>query len=73
MSNLSLTKIFTAIAGILILLNLKEILNVLGPAGQWFAESLDGINNFPQGAQTTIAFFVILLVIVIVLKVLKLI
>ncbi|MEN6307697.1 MAG: hypothetical protein ABFD91_08075 [Anaerohalosphaeraceae bacterium] len=71
MPQLSLTKIFAAILGIIILINLREALGVFGPVYDWFCESLDGIRNFPEGAQTAIAFLSIALACVIVSKHIK--
>ena len=68
MPTLSLKKIFTAIIGILILIHLKDILRGVQPAYFWFCESLDGIRDFEDGAQVAIAFYLILLIIVLIFK-----
>ncbi len=71
MPTLSLRKIAIAIAGFLILINLKKILRVFQPAYTWFAESLNGLNQFPKDAQTAIAFALVLLFVVLITKTLK--
>jgi len=68
MPTLSLKKIFTAIIGILILIHLKDILRGVQPAYFWLCESLDGIRDFEDGAQAAIAFYLILLIIVLIFK-----
>ena len=68
MPTLSLRKIFTAIIGILILIHLGDILRTLQPAYFWLCESLEGITYFSRGAQTAIAFNMILLVIVLIFR-----
>lgn len=58
----------TVIIVILLLVNLKAILNSVRSMCNWFATSLDGLNNFSEGAQTAIAFTSILMVIVMIYK-----
>jgi hypothetical protein len=65
---LSLTKIFMAIFGFIVLLHLKEIYSVIGNIYEWFAESLEFMRHFPRDAQAAIAFLTIILVIVLVVK-----
>ena len=71
MPQLSLTKILIAIIAIIALLHLRDILNVLSQIYEWFANSLGFMKYFPQGAQVAIAFYSILLVIVLVFKTIK--
>jgi hypothetical protein len=68
MPKLSITKIFAAIAGILILLHLRNIFEFIGSIYEWFARSLRFMRHFPEGAQAAIAYLTIILVIVIVFK-----
>jgi hypothetical protein len=68
MQKLSLTKIFAAIAGILILMYLRNIFEFIGDICEWFARSLRFMRHFPEGAQAAIAYLTIILVIVIVFK-----
>jgi len=66
---LSLKKIFIAIIGIIILTHLRDILRVFQPAYFWLCESLEGLNDFSDGAQTAIAFSLMLLAVVLALRV----
>ena len=68
MPTLSLKKIFTAIAGVLILIHLKDILRGLQPAYYWFCDSLDGLRDFEEGAQAAIAVTTIILIVVLTLR-----
>ncbi len=68
MPKLSLIKIFAAIVGIIVLLHVKNILEVIGHIYEWFARSLRFMRNFPQDAQAAIAFCSILLVAVLIFK-----
>jgi len=68
MPKLSLTKIFAAIIGIIVLLHVNDILEVIGQIYEWLARSLRFMRNFPQDAQATIAFCSILLVVVLIFK-----
>lgn len=65
---LSLTKIFLAIIGLIILFHIKDVLKVFRQIFSWFSESLSFINDFPEDAQAAIAFCSILLVVVIIFK-----
>lgn len=66
---LSLTKIFAAIAGIIALLHLKVIMEVIARVYNWFCDSLEPMRDFPEGMQATIAFCSILLIVVVLLKI----
>lgn len=66
MPPLSLKKIFLAILGILALIHRKEILETLEPIGWWFRDSLQGFYDFPRGAQSAIAFFILVLIAVLI-------
>jgi len=68
MPTISLKKIFTAIAGILILVHLKNILRAIQPVYFWLCDSLDGLRDFEEGAQAAIAFLSLLLIAVFVFK-----
>lgn len=68
MPRLSLKKIGIAIVGIIILTHLKQILRAFQPIYIWFCESLNGLNHFPEDAQTAIAFALVLLFIVLITK-----
>jgi hypothetical protein len=68
MPTLSLKKIFTAIIGILILIHLKDFLRAVQPAYLWLCESLAEFRYFPRGAQAAIAFYTIILIIVLIFK-----
>jgi len=68
MPKISLTKIFAAIIGIIVLLHLKEIFEFIGNICEWFARSLRFMRHFPPGAQAMIAYLTIILVIVLVFK-----
>ena len=68
MPTLSLRKIFTAIIGILILIHLGDILRAFQPVYIWLCESLAEFRNFPRGAQAAIAFYTIILIIILIFK-----
>jgi hypothetical protein len=68
MRKLSLTKILTFIVIVVMLGNLSSVLKVFGVMIGWFGKSLDGLNQFPEGAQTAIAYLSILLVAVMIYK-----
>ena len=68
MRKLSLTKILTFIVIVMMLGNLSSVLKVFGIMIGWFGKSLDGLNQFPEGAQTAIAYLSILLVAVMIYK-----
>lgn len=53
------------------LINLKAISNFLRSICSWFAASIDGLNNFSEGAQTAIAFTSVLLVVVLLFKLIQ--
>jgi len=69
MPKLSLTKIFAAIVGIIMLLHLREIFGFIGSVFGWFAESLQFMRDFPEGAQAAIAVAMIGVIIVVTLRV----
>ena len=69
MPTLSLKKIFTAIIGTMILINLKDILRGIQPAYFWLCESLDKIRDFDEGAQAAIAVVTISLIVVLALRI----
>lgn len=60
MEKLSLKKIGAIIVGIIALCHLKEILGAFGQIYSWFAESLEPIRDFPEGARAAIAFCTLL-------------
>jgi hypothetical protein len=66
---MSLKKIFSAIIGVMFLINLKAILRALEPAYFWFCDSLDGLRDFDEGAQAAIAVLMILAAIVLTMKI----
>lgn len=66
MNRLSFRKISTIIIVIVVLINLKNISSSVRSGCGWFGESLSGLNNFSEGAQTAIAFVSILLVVVLI-------
>lgn len=68
MPTLSLKKIFLAIAGIMLLIHLKDILGAIQPAYSWFGESLARIRDFEEGAQAAIAFYSIIFVIILIFR-----
>ena len=68
MRKLSLTKILTFIVIVMMLGNLSSVLKIFGVMIGWFGKSLDGLNQFPEGAQTAIAYLSILLVAVMIYK-----
>jgi len=68
MPKLSLTKIFTAVVGIIMLLHLRGIFEFIGSVYEWFADSLTFMRDFPEGAQAAIAFCSILLAAVLIFK-----
>ena len=68
MPTLSLKKISLAIMGIIALAHLRDILRVFQSVYAWLSKSLNGLNNFPEGAQAAIAFLSILLAIVLLLR-----
>ena len=71
MPTLSLKKIFIAIAGIMVLSHMNDILRAIQPIYSWFGESLDGVRNFDDGLQTAIAFLSILFVLVYIFRTFK--
>ena len=68
MQKLSLTKIFFLAIGIIALAHLGHILEAFGQVYNWFAYSLEPIRYFPEGAQVTIAFLLLLLIAMFVFK-----
>lgn len=68
MPKLSLKKIFVLIVGIIALAHLGQILKTFGEIYNWFAESLEPIRDFPEGAQVAIAFLSLLLIAVFVFR-----
>ena len=68
MPPLSLNKIMTAIMFIVILWHLKSILHYLEPVFVWLSSSLQGLYDFPAGAQTAIAFLTLILIVVLIVK-----
>ncbi len=68
MPTLSLKKIFAAIIGIIALVHLRSILRVFQSVYSWLGESLEGLNNFSEGARTAIAFSSLLLAVVLALR-----
>jgi len=71
MPPLSLKKIFTAIIGIIALFHLKDILRAIQSIYSWFGESMEGFNDFSDGARTTIAVYLLLLVVVVAFKIIN--
>ena len=71
MAPLSLTKIFSAIIGIIALFHLKDILRAIQSIYSWFGESLEGFNDFSDGARTAIAMNLILLMVVVAFKIIN--
>jgi hypothetical protein len=68
MPQISLTKIFAAIVGVIVLMHLENIFEFIGNICEWFTRSLRHMRNFPPGAQAAIAYLTIIMVIVIVFK-----
>jgi hypothetical protein len=68
MAPLSLKKILILGVCIALWFYRKAILEALAPMGWWFRDSLDGLYDFPKGAQTAIAFLSIVLVVVLIAK-----
>lgn len=68
MPKLSLAKIFILVVGIIALAHLGYILEAFGDIYNWFAQSLEPIRYFPEGAQVTIAFLCLLLIAIFVFK-----
>ncbi len=68
MPALSLKKIFAAIIGIIALVHLRSILRVFQSVYSWLGESLEGLNDFSEGAQAAIAFCSILLAVVLAVR-----
>jgi len=68
MKKLSSTKIFTFIVVVILLVNLSSVFKLFGAILVWFGKSINGLNQFPEGAQTAIAFLSILLVVVMIYK-----
>lgn len=66
---ISLKKIAVIILGIIALAHLDQLLYKLDRIYRWFAESLEPIEDFPEGAQAAIAFLSILLCLVVLLKI----
>jgi len=64
----SLRKIGIAIVGLIALMHLSRIKAAVRPILEWFREALGGFHNFSSGAQTAIAFFTIILLVVILSK-----
>lgn len=68
MKKLSSTKIFAFIVIVMLLANLSSVLKLFGAILVWFGKSINGLNQFSEGAQTAIAFLSILLVAVMIYK-----
>ena len=71
MPQLSLKKMAIAIIGIILLVHLGEILDNIEAIRRWFIDHLAFIDDFPDGAQAAIAFYSIVLIVVIVLKTMR--
>ena len=71
MKKMSSTKIFTFIVIVIILANLSSIFKVFGIMLVWFGKSLNGLNQFPEGAQSAIAFLSVLLLVVMFFKLMQ--
>ena len=69
MKKLSPTKILTFVVIVMVLANLSSVLKIFGFMLVWFGKSINGLNQFPEGAQTAIAFLSILLVVVMIFKI----
>jgi type II secretory pathway component PulF len=70
MPQLSIKKIMQFIVLVIVLMHLKTLLQGVKRALSWFTQSLSGLNNFPEGGQTAIAFLSILLVVFMIFKLL---
>ena len=68
MKKLSSRKIAIFIVIVMVLANLSSIFKLFGVMLVWFGKSLNGLNQFPEGAQTAIAFLSIVLVAVMIYK-----
>ena len=68
MDKLSLKKIAAIIIGVIALCHLKELLRAFGQIYAWFADSLDAIRDFPEGAQASIAFLSLIFIAVLIVK-----
>lgn len=68
MKKLSFRKIILLVLVIFLLANMKPIAVACRLLCNWFAESLAGLNNFSEGAQTAIAFTSIILLVVLIFK-----
>lgn len=71
MPTLSLKKIFATIIGIIILMNLSDILKALYPIYEWFANSLSFLYFFSPGAQAAIAVAIIVAVPIVILRIFR--
>ncbi len=69
MKKLSTTKIFAFIVIVMLLVNLSSVFKLFGTILVWFGKSINGLNQFPEGAQTAIAFLSVLLVVVMIFKI----
>ena len=68
MPEISLKKIAILILGLIVLFNLRRIGEAIEPVFEWFSDSLHGLNDFPEGAQTAIAFLSLVLLVVLIVK-----
>ena len=71
MKKLSAKKITAMIVAAILLLNLRAILAIFRATCEWFATSLAGLNDFPDGAQTAIAFTTLLLIAILIFRLVK--
>ena len=65
---MSLKKIFTAIAGVMVLFYFKDILRILEPLYFWLCDSLSEVRNWDEGLQATIAVTTLVLIVVLTLR-----
>lgn len=66
---ISLKKIAFAVIGVITLFHLEAVFEMLNRITNWFAEGLEPIRDFPEGARAAIAFMSILLCLVVLLKI----
>ena len=69
MPRLSLNRLFIFFLMLEVVIHRKNILEAIQSLYQWFSESLEPVNHFPANGRCVIAFGLLLLLIVIIVKI----
>ena len=66
---MSLKKIFTAIFGVIVLINLKNVIGLIEPFYEWLCDSLYEIRYWDQDMQAVIAVTIIIAIVFLTLRI----